>query len=145
MVRLPSSGTPVTRLTLGCGIPWAVSSKAAISLSARSWAMVNRSPVYQSGSRSPKGRPSSSIRRWANKDQLRVKIIQLRIAIKVVLWGVYNLNKSTTRIRRVSTQSLGQLRVFSISVLILKKIRVKEGSPVLIFGSFKGVLRVIKH
>ena len=30
-------------------------------------------------------------------------------------------------------------------VLILKKIRVKEGSPVLIFGSSKGVLRVIKH
>ena len=34
---------------------------------------------------------------------------------------------------------------FHFSVLNLKKIRVKEGSPVLIFGSSKGVLRVIQY
>ena len=44
-------------------------------------------------------------------------------------------------VSRVSTQNLGQLRVFSTH---LEK-QVKEGSPVLIFGSSKGVLRVIQH
>ena len=37
----------------------------------------------------------------------------------------------------------GPVKGFQYS--FLKKIRVKEGSPVLIFGSFKGVLRVIQY
>ena len=38
----------------------------------------------------------------------------------------------------------GTVKGFSL-VLIFKKIRVKEGSPVLIFGSSKGILRVIQY
>jgi len=47
--RIPLLGTPNLRLTLGCGSPVEVLSKAANKRSARSWARVRRSPMYLCG------------------------------------------------------------------------------------------------
>lgn len=54
-------------LTLGCGIPVVLFSNAGRSLAAKSCAMCNNSPSYQSGANLPNGSLVSVINRCADK------------------------------------------------------------------------------
>ena len=76
------------KLTLGCGKPVFEFWKAGISLEARSDAISNNSPSYQSGSNSPKGCFLSCINKWADKSAPSIlnELINSKDKITMLQW-----------------------------------------------------------